>query len=130
MDWQAEAAMLTLFQRLQDMRIRSIVAPLLFAALVTVIPVSGYAFNLAQILGRGEEQDLNTFKLIHVADLKALVAKHGDKVHVYDANAAATRDRFGIIPGSTLLSSDDNYPLSVLPPNKHATLVFYCADTH
>ena len=48
----------------------------------------------------------------------------------YDANVAATRDRFGTIPGATLLSSDDNYPLSVLPPNKHATLVFYCANTH
>jgi hypothetical protein len=112
------------------MRIQSIVAPLLFAALVTAIPVSGYAFNLSQMLGRGEAQDLNTFKLIHVADLKGLLAKHGDRVHVYDANVAATRDRFGTIPGATLLSSDDNYPLSVLPPNKHATLVFYCANTH
>jgi hypothetical protein len=112
------------------MRIQSIVAPLLFAALLTAIPLSGYAFNLSQMLGRGEDQDLNTFKLIHVADLKGLLANHGDRVHVYDANVAATRDRFGTIPGATLLSSDDNYPLSVLPPNKHATLVFYCANTH
>ena len=111
------------------MSIRSIVAPLLFTALVTVIPVSSYAFNLAQMLGRGEEQELNTFKLIHVADLKALL-KQGDKVHVYDANVGATRDRFGTIPGAILLPSADAYPLSVLPPNKHATLVFYCANTH
>ena len=112
------------------MRIRNIVATLLLAALATAIPVSGYAFNLAQMLGRGEDQDLNTFKVIHVADLKGLLAKHGAKIYVYDANGAATRDRFGTIPGAALLSSDDDYPLSVLPPNKHATLVFYCANTH
>ena len=111
------------------MRIRSIIAPLLFAVLGTV-PASGYAFNLAQMLGRGGEQDLDTFKLIHVADLKALLANNSDKVHVYDANIAATRDRFGTIPGATLLSSDNNYPLSLLPTNKHATLVFYCANSH
>lgn len=112
------------------MKIRGIIAPLLFAGFVSVIPVSSHAFNLAQMLGRGEDQDLNTFKLIHVADLKGLLAKNGDKLHIYDANVAATRNRFGTIPGATLLSSDDNYPLSVLPPNKHATLVFYCANTH
>jgi|SRR6516162_8925065 hypothetical protein len=112
------------------MKIGSVVALLLFAALVTIVPVSSYAFNLAQMLGRGEDQGLNTFKLIHVADLKALLAKHSDRVHVYDANVAATRDRFGTIPGATLLSSEDNYPLSVLPVNKRATLVFYCANTH
>ena len=112
------------------MKIGSVVARLFFAALVTLIPVSGYAFNLGQILGKGEEQDLNTFKLIHVADLKALLASHGNQVHVYDANVAATRDRFGTIPGATLLSSDDTYPLSVLPASKHAMLVFYCANTH
>ena len=111
------------------MKIRSLAAPLWLAALVSIIPVSGYAFNLAQLLGRGEGQELNTFKLIHVAELKALL-KHGDKVHVYDANVGATRDRFGTIPGATLLPSADAYPLSVLPPNKHATLVFYCANTH
>ena len=112
------------------MRIRSVIAPILVAALLTVFPVRGYAFSLSQMLGGGEEQNLNTFKLIHVADLKALLAQRANKVHVYDANIAVTRDRFGTIPGATLLASDENYPLSVLPANKHATLVFYCADTH
>jgi hypothetical protein len=82
------------------------------------------------MLGGGEEQDLNTFKVIHVVDLKALLAQRGNKVHVYDANGDATRQRFGTIPGAILLASDEDYPLSVLPPNKHATLVFYCADKH
>jgi hypothetical protein len=109
---------------------RSIIAPGLLAAMLMAIPISGYAFNLSQMLGGGEEQDLNTFKLIHVADLKALLAQHGNKVHVYDANSDVTRQKFGAIPGATLLDSHDNYPLSVLPPDKHAKLVFYCADNH
>jgi len=112
------------------MSIRSVAAATVFAAILTVLPVCGYAFNLSQMLGGAEEQNLNTFKVIHVADLKALLAQRGNKVHVYDANIAATRDRFGTIPGAILLASDENYPLSVLPANKHATLVFYCANTH
>jgi hypothetical protein len=112
------------------MSIRIIVVTILLAAILPVTAVRGYAFNLSQMLGGGEEQNLDTFKLIHVADLKALLTKRGNKVHVYDANGDVTRERFGTIPGATLLGSDDNYPLSVLPSSKHATLVFYCADRH
>ena len=112
------------------MSVRSAVVTISFAAILTITAVRGYAFNLSQMLSGGEEQNLDTFKLIHVADLKALLSKSGDKVHVYDANIDVTRERFGIIPGATLLASDENYPLSVLPSNKHATLVFYCADRH
>jgi hypothetical protein len=110
------------------MSIRSVAVAILLAGLMTAVPLSSYALNLSQMLDRGNEQNLITFKLIHVADLKALMA--GKKVHVYDANIAATRERFGTIPGAALLASDDNYPLSVLPPGKHAVLVFYCADNH
>src|SRR5262249_53881296 len=70
---------ISVFWRLREMKIRSLAAPLWLSALVSIVPVSGYAFNLAQLLGRGEGQELNTFKLIHVADLKALF-KHSDKV--------------------------------------------------
>jgi hypothetical protein len=111
------------------MKVRTVVVPILFAALLTIIPVCGHAFSLSQMLG-GEDQNLDTFKLIHVADLKGLLAQRGGKIRVYDANGDATRQRFGTIPSATLLASDENYPLSVLPPNKHATLVFYCADNH
>jgi hypothetical protein len=112
------------------MSVRRIANTILLAGIMSVIPAYGYAFNLSQMLGHGEEQDLKAFKLIHLADLKALMAKDGNKVHVYDANIDATRERFGIIPGATLLASYADYPLSVLPHNKHATLVFYCADSH
>jgi hypothetical protein len=112
------------------MGIRSVVVTILFTAMLTVTAVRGYAFSLSQMLGGGEEQNLDTFKLIHVADLKALLTQRGNKIHIYDANSDVTREKFGTIPGATLLASDDNYPLSVLPSNKHATLVFYCADHH
>ena len=112
------------------MRIRSIGIAVLLATIMNVIPVSGYALSLSQLLGRREEQNLTAFKLIHVGDLKALMAGRGKEVHVYDANIEATRERFGIIPGATLLASDENYPLSVLPLDKQAMLVFYCADNH
>jgi hypothetical protein len=112
------------------MGVRSVLATTLVVAALSVTAGRGYAFSLSQLLGGGEEQDLNTFKLIHVADLKALLTQRGDKIHVYDANGDVTREKFGTIPGATLLASDDNYPLSVLPSNKRSTLVFYCADRH
>jgi hypothetical protein len=112
------------------MGVRSVIVAISLAALLTTTATSGYAFSLEHMLGGGEEQNLNTFKLIHVADLKALLANHGNKIHVYDVNSDETRERFGTIPGATLLPSYDNYPLSILPPNKHAILVFYCADRH
>ena len=105
------------------------VIPTFLAAILILTPMVGYAFNLSQMLG-GDEQNLNTFKLIHVPDLKALLDKSGDKVHIYDANIDATREKFGVIKGATLLASDDDYSLSVLPHNKHAALVFYCTNSH
>jgi hypothetical protein len=88
-----------------------------------------WSFNLARILGRGE-QGPDTFKLIHVADLKGLMANHKVRVHVFDANAPDVRNKYGVIPGARLLSSDDNYNLNELPPNKDAELVFYCTNSH
>jgi len=112
------------------MSVRNVVVAISLAALLTATATGSYAFSLARMLGGSEEQNLNTLKVIHVADLKALLAKRGNKVHVYDANVDMTRQRFGIIPGATLLASDENYPLSVLPSNKHAILVFYCTNVY
>jgi hypothetical protein len=112
------------------MRIRRIALSVSFAAILMATAVRGYAVSLSQLLGGGEDQKLDTFKLINVADLKALLANPGHAVHVYDANIEATRKSFGTIPGAILLPSDLNYPLALLPANKHATLVFYCANRH
>lgn len=99
-------------------------------AAALIVASSGYSFDLSRMLGGGEQQDLNTFKLIHVADLKAMLAANARGVHIYDANVPETRAKFGIIPGAVLLSSDNNYDISILPQGKASELVFYCANSH
>jgi hypothetical protein len=89
-----------------------------------------YAVSLSDLFGHGEQQDLDTFKLIHVGDLKTLMASDRSNLHLFDANVETTRAQFGTIPGSVLLDSDEHYSLSVLPQGKHGKLVFYCANSH
>jgi hypothetical protein len=108
---------------------------LAFIALTLILAAFGfsiaptYALDFGQLLGHGSsDPTLETFKIIHVTDLRALMAKPGADVHIYDANGAGTRQKYGVIPGATLLDSDDKYDLSVLPSDKHAKLVFYCAN--
>jgi hypothetical protein len=110
------------------MRVTS--ASIFFSAALIIGAASGHAFNLSRMLGGGEQQNLATFKLIDVTDLKALMADHGSQLRLYDANIDATRARFGIIPGAILLDSADRYPLSVLPLDRRAKLVFYCANAY
>jgi hypothetical protein len=110
------------------MRIRLMAAVAAVAGLLFAAPL--FAFNLSQLLGGGEGQDLHTFKLIHVADLAKLMADKDSQIHIFDANAPETRAGFGIIPGAKLLASDDSYDVATtLPADKNAKLVFYCADT-
>jgi hypothetical protein len=91
---------------------------------------SARAIDLSQLLGHGSnDPTLETFSIIHVADLKAMMNDTKSPVHIYDANAASTREQYGVIPNATLLSADDNYDLAVLPQDKKAKLVFYCANT-
>ena len=45
---------------------------------------------------------------------------------VLDANGRETREKYGVIPGATLLSSSRDYALSELPGDKSEPLVFYC----
>lgn len=88
------------------------------------------SLDLSAILGGGQQQDLRTFKIIRVADLKGLTADSKNPVHIYDANDPDTRAHLGVIPGATLLNSSDNYDLAVLPSDKDAKLVFYCTNVH
>jgi rhodanese-related sulfurtransferase len=91
-----------------------------------------FALDLPKLLGgTGDEQNLNTFKLIHVTDLASLMNDKTADLHIYDANVPETRAKFGVIPGAQLLASDDNYNVAAtLPASKSAPLVFYCANTH
>lgn len=109
---------------------RILLAAVLLATVVGPGTMPARAFDLAHLMGFGNnDPTLETFKLIHVADLKAMMDSDKSSLHIYDANAAETRDRYGVIPGATLLDSDNNYDLAVLPHDKDAELVFYCANS-
>ena len=72
----------------------------------------------------------DAFKLIHVADLSAMLSQKDLKLAVLDANNEKTRKDSGYIPGATLLPSYDKYDVkATLPDDKNAKLVFYCANT-
>jgi hypothetical protein len=109
---------------------KALVSSALLALILLASSVPGYSFSLSTLLGGSGEQNLDTFKVIHVADLKALMENSKEHLHIYDANVDTTREKFGVIPGARLLSSSDNYSLDLLPANKQAMLVFYCANTH
>jgi hypothetical protein len=113
---------------------RALIFSLFAGAALLLTAALGHAFSISKLLSSGsEDRSLDTFKLIHIPDLKALMNNASGSnggLHLYDANGAGTRDQYGVIPGAYLLNSDDHYKLSVLPPDKDATLVFYCANTH
>lgn len=67
------------------------------------------------------------FQLIHVADLEKAMA---GQVYVFDANNETTRKKDGVIPGAKPLASVTHYDAAaVLPADKNAQVVFYCANT-
>ncbi len=108
---------------------RKLIAMTLIAALSIGAIAPVHALDLGKLLGYGNnDPTLETFKLIHVRDLKALMSDGKGAVYIYDANVASTRTQFGVIPGATLLPSDDKYDPAILPQDKHSRLVFYCAN--
>ena len=83
---------------------------------------------LAALAGCGAPE---RFALVHVDDVAAMLAARDGRTTVIDANKSDYRQREGIIPGATLLSSSEKYDVaSELPKDKSARLVFYCANTH
>ena len=84
------------------------------------------AFGLTCVAFAGDKE---TFKLIHVQDLSSLMAQKDAKVAIFDANNKETREKDGVIPGATLLTSSKDYDTAkVLPAAKDTNLVFYCAN--
>ncbi len=70
------------------------------------------------------------FRIIHVGDLAAMMAKPGSPVMVFDANPIDVRETEGIIPGAHMLSSSSQYDIAAdLPRDHNAPLVFYCHNT-
>jgi rhodanese-related sulfurtransferase len=62
--------------------------------------------------------------------VNALASALKDKSAIaVDANGVETRQKFGVVPGATLLSDHRNYALTELPSDKAQPLVFYCGGT-
>ncbi len=79
----------------------------------------------------GVSQAAESFKILHVDDLAALIATNASTVWIYDVNPPSVRAKDGIVPGARLLPSADGFDVAGdLPPAKDAKLVFYCANTH
>ncbi|HEX5058876.1 MAG TPA: hypothetical protein VFV99_05920 [Kofleriaceae bacterium] len=56
---------------------------------------------------------------------KALADKQAVAV---DCNGDRTRKKYGVLPGA-ILTSEEDFPASELPPDKATKLVFYCTDS-
>ena len=69
------------------------------------------------------------FNLVHANDLAGWMKTQTAGLYIFDANNPETRAKEGIIPGAKLLDSSARYSTSMLPADKSAHLVFYCANT-
>ena len=88
-----------------------------------------HSLSITDLLSKVE--GYQSFKIIHVSDLAAMMAKPASKVMVYDANPPDVREDEGIIPGAHLLPSAGHYDVATeLPPDKNTPLVFYCHNTY
>lgn len=85
-------------------------------------------FALSLLLACGSARADDRFATIHVADLVRLMAATPKPV-IYDANVESTRTHVGIIPGAHLVPASGEVQ-KLLPPEKNAQLVFYCANKY
>lgn len=108
-----------------------VVAALTAAAAVCMVSGQARALTLSNLLGAGDSENVSGLKLIHAGDLSAMIARHTANLYIYDANPSDVRAEYGVIPGARMLPSADGYNVAeTLPPNKRATLVFYCHNPH
>lgn len=74
------------------------------------------------------QQAMDELPSIKPQELNALMNSDDATIAVFDANNKATRLEKGVVPGATLLDSSSEYPADILPADKSAKLVFYCAN--
>lgn len=83
---------------------------------------------LFALTGQGAASGRAPFKLVGSAEVARAMGSAKPPV-VCDANNVRTRERAGVVPGATILSSSSKYdPARELPGDKGAPLVFYCAN--
>lgn len=98
----------------------------------TVLSLSFVAFlftgAFSHAANKTTEVAQDEFKLIKVAELEQWMTSNKDNTFVFDANNSKTREKSGVIPGAKLLKNSSKYDLAILPTDKNANLVFYCAN--
>jgi rhodanese-related sulfurtransferase len=105
------------------MKLLVISASLVFS-MVAVGSTSAHKYHHPK---RGTAAADEGFKLIHADALEKQLAKPG--TFVFDANTDETREKEGVIPGAKILTSSTQFDVAAtLPPNKDASVVFYCAN--
>ncbi|RMG17275.1 MAG: hypothetical protein D6729_09265 [Deltaproteobacteria bacterium] len=106
---------------------RTIPTPARLASAIITLALAASLPPAARACKGGAKQQ--AFQKIDVEELTRLQAT--GPVHLYDANSEKTRKKLGVIPGATLLTSPSEYDVAkVLPKEKDAVLVFYCANVH
>lgn len=101
---------------------------LLVAGLIVLASVSYLGASHVRADAKKSESD-EGFKVIRVADLAKMMKTH-KKIYVFDANTESTRTESGLIPGAVPMDSVSHYdPSQLLPPDKNASVIFYCHST-
>jgi rhodanese-related sulfurtransferase len=90
-------------------------------ALVAAMPFASFAAE-----GTASADNLH---LIHTPELQKEISNKAHPVYIFDANNEQTRKENGVIPGAKMLENSTHFATTVLPANKDASLVFYCANT-
>lgn len=68
------------------------------------------------------------FREMTLDDVEKRIAKKDGKTFVFDANPKEVYDKRHV-PGAVYVP-DEGVTASLLPPDRSATLIFYCANTH
>lgn len=75
-----------------------------------------------------EAEEKKPFKELTVVEVEQRLAKKDGKTFVFDANPKEVFDK-NHVPGAVFVP-DEGVTASLLPPDKSATLIFYCANPH
>ena len=67
---------------------------------------------------------------VSVEDVQKFVQDKPANVAILDANNDDARKDAGVVPGTILLTSYNQYAISELPKDKNTTLVFYCYNSY
>jgi hypothetical protein len=97
----------------------------LFAVALAAAAFSGCKKSDGDKAATAEPAEDDNLPTISIDDAdQALTAKQATAI---DCNGDKTRKKFGIVPGAVLISDEETFPASELPPDKARKLIFYCS---